>query len=38
MATWQYVVLLVFLFGIGFEIAELNILLRRILEELRKQK
>jgi hypothetical protein len=36
-ATWQYVLLLVFMFGIGCEIAELNLLLRRILRELQNQ-
>jgi hypothetical protein len=38
MATWQYVVLLAFLFGIGFELSQIDILLRRILTELQKPK
>jgi hypothetical protein len=38
MAMWQYILLLLFLFGIGYEINEVNANLGRILKQLEKQK
>ena len=38
MPSWAYVLLLVFLFGLGFELAEIDLLLRKILNELQKSK
>jgi hypothetical protein len=38
MPVWAYVLILVFLFGIGFELAEIDSLLRKILKELKKSK
>jgi hypothetical protein len=38
MAMWQYILLLLFLFGIGHEINGVNELLWRILKQLEKTK
>jgi len=38
MAMWQYILLLLFLFGIGYEINGANELLWRILKQLEKTK
>ena len=38
MPVWAYVLMLVFLFGIGFELAEIDVVLRRILKEIQKPK